>query len=379
MLSYWEKESFTKYDYIVVGAGIVGLSTALSLREQNPNASILVLERGIIPTGASTKNAGFACIGSLTEILDDLHTMPEAKVLELVQLRLKGLQKLRHRLGDKAIDYAENGSYELLMEGDIDALDKMRSVNTLLSPILGKDAFERADIKIAEFGFQSEQVKYLIQNTCEGQLNSGKMMRALLDLCMTEHIEVKTGAEVLHIESTGNHVEVIVRHSLLHENITFISSRVALCTNAFTKQIIGDIDIKPGRGQVLITKPIPHLKFKGVFHFDQGFYYFREVEGRVLFGGGRNKDIATEETPQFEHNEKILADLRLKLDTIILPSTPYQIDYSWTGIMAFGEDKFPIIRRHNQHIYLAVRLGGMGVAIGSEAGDILAKLMLEED
>jgi glycine/D-amino acid oxidase-like deaminating enzyme len=63
MLSLWEKQSFLEYDVIVVGAGITGLSTAVSIKEKNPKISVLVVERGILPTGASTKNAGFACFG----------------------------------------------------------------------------------------------------------------------------------------------------------------------------------------------------------------------------------------------------------------------------------------------------------------------------
>ena len=378
MLSYWERSSFLHYDYIVIGAGIVGLSTALSLRERLPKASILVLERGILPTGASTKNAGFACIGSLTEILEDLNTMPVEKVIELVSLRKKGLQKLRNRVGNDKIDYTENGSYELLMATEIEVLDSMNRVNELLRPILGCDAYHRADNKLSKFGFNQSIVKYLIENTCEGQLNSGKMMRTLLDLCMTNQIEVKTGAEVLSIKPDGNMASVVVRHTPLVTDISFICQKVAVCTNAFTRKLISDIDIKPGRGQVLITEPIPNLKFKGVFHFDRGYYYFREVDGRVLFGGGRNMEMQMEATDEFAYNEKILTDLRLKLATILLPFTPHKIDYSWTGIMAFGKDKFPIIRRHSEHTYIAARMGGMGLAIGSEAGDLLAKLILEE-
>ena len=72
MFSYWEQQSFFNYDYIIIGAGITGLSTAIELKERQPKATVLVLERGILPTGASTKNAGFACMCSDTELLADL-------------------------------------------------------------------------------------------------------------------------------------------------------------------------------------------------------------------------------------------------------------------------------------------------------------------
>ena len=36
-----------------------------------PKSKVLILERGIFPNGASTKNAGFATFGSLSEIISD--------------------------------------------------------------------------------------------------------------------------------------------------------------------------------------------------------------------------------------------------------------------------------------------------------------------
>lgn len=70
MLSFWERESLSKYDYIIVGAGIVGCSTAYHLKKKNSKAEICLIERGVFPSGASSKNAGFACFGSLTELVD---------------------------------------------------------------------------------------------------------------------------------------------------------------------------------------------------------------------------------------------------------------------------------------------------------------------
>ena len=72
-LSYWERKTwFTNVDYTIVGSGIVGLHAALRLRQHFPESKILILEKGMLPEGASTKNAGFACFGSISEIMDDL-------------------------------------------------------------------------------------------------------------------------------------------------------------------------------------------------------------------------------------------------------------------------------------------------------------------
>lgn len=376
MLSYWERESFLSYDHIVIGGGIVGMSTALSLRQRYPAASILILERGLLPTGASTRNAGFACIGSLTEILDDLRTMTAAQVVDLVAMRRSGLRRLRDRLGDEAIGYAENGSYELITEREVAALDHLYHINDLLRPLLGSDAFSRCDDRISQFGF-GPSVRHLISNDHEGQLDTGRAMRALIAKCLQSGIEIKTGANVTAIEEEPHYAAVQVAHSHIGEHITFRARKVAICTNAFTDKLLPGLDIQPGRGQVLITKPIPGIRIKGVFHFAQGYYYFREVDGRILFGGGRHLDFDGERTDTFAHTDLILSDLRSKLAGIILPHTDFEIDYTWSGIMAFGSDKVPLIQQHSPHVYLGVRMGGMGVAIGSEVGERLASLMTD--
>ena len=67
-----------------------------------------------------------------------------------------------------------------------------------------------------------------------------------------------------------------------------------------------------------------------------------------------------------------------KLQTIILPETKIEIEDWWTGIMAFGANKFPLLLKQSDKIFLGVRMGGMGVAIGSEIGEQLAAMVLEE-
>ena len=85
-LSYWEqKEWLQNIDFTIVGSGIVGLSTAVFLKKRFPKSKILVLEKGILPQGASTKNAGFACFGSLSEILEDLKSHSVDEVLSLLK------------------------------------------------------------------------------------------------------------------------------------------------------------------------------------------------------------------------------------------------------------------------------------------------------
>ena len=374
MISYWEQQSFSFYDHVVIGSGIVGLSVAIELKDNDADARVLVLERGLLPTGATTRNAGFACMGSLTELLDDMKTMSEEDVLKLFSRRKKGLELLRKRLGDKRIGYKANGSYELISEKELPALEKLDYLNDLLMPITGKAAYKLENEKIERFGFSTNHTKAIVENTCEGELHSGKMMRALTDLAIQKGVEIKTGAEVVRFEEDNHNVTLFIKDPLRNEEWHLKCSTMSICTNAFTKQLLPDVDVTPGRGQVVITKPVHGLKFKGIFHFDEGFYYFREIDGRVLFGGGRNLDIEGEATTEFALTELIQKDLEQKLTEVILPGTPYEIDMRWSGIMAFGADKQPIVKAFSRRVFGAFRMGGMGVALGSHVAAALSKL-----
>ncbi len=375
MLTYWEQQSFTHYHHIVAGAGIVGLSAAIELKDKFPGQRVLVLERGVLPTGASTRNAGFACMGSATELLDDLNHVSEAEAVRLFAWRKKGLELLRSRLGDAKIGYKENGSYELISTKEAYALDKLDRLNQVLMPLVGKPAYKLANDKISEFGFAPGYTQALIENTCEGELHSGMMMRALTDLAIEKGIEIKTGTDINRFEEHPDRVEVHINDPFRKETYAFTCNTFSICTNAFTKQLLPDVHVEPGRGQVVITHPVKGLKFKGIYHFDMGYYYFREIDGRVLLGGGRNLDFKTENTTSFDLNEQIQADLETKLREIILPQTPFTIDRRWTGIMAFGPNKFPVVQAFSSRVYGAFRMGGMGVALGSEAARMMVEMV----
>ncbi len=376
MLSYWEKSAFTTYDYIIIGSGIVGLSTAASIVENQPKAKVVVLERGLLPSGASTKNAGFACFGSLTEIIADLKTMPETLAVELVNLRFKGLNKLRERLGDNNIGFEHFGGYELFFKENHTCLNEIEKLNNLLQPVFGRKSIQHNNSLIKQFGF-SEKVKHIIEHPLEGQIDTGKMMESLIYYVQQKGVKIITGCKVSNIEENEMHATAFIEEPVLQQTIAFKAKKIICCTNTFTTTFFPELDIVPGRGQVLITKPIANLKFKGVFHFDEGYYYFRNVGNRVLFGGGRNIDFEGETTTTFGITENILNSLIQKLQQLILPMTPFEIESTWSGIMAFGSHKFPILKQASKNIIIAARLGGMGVAIGSELGEKAALMATE--
>jgi gamma-glutamylputrescine oxidase len=126
------------------------------------------------------------------------------------------------------------------------------------------------------------------------------------------------------------------------------------------------LPVVPARNQVLLTPPIPNLKVEGCFHYDRGYFYFRNIDGRILLGGGRNLAREQETTDQFGSNDLIRTALLDLLHTVILPGQQVQPDMWWTGILGLGPVKRPIVEKVSDNVAVAVRLSGMGVAIGAE-------------
>ncbi|CAA0147150.1 FAD dependent oxidoreductase [Tenacibaculum maritimum] len=364
--SYWElKEWFTEVDFTVIGSGIVGLSCALELQKKHPKSKILILEKGVLPQGASTKNAGFACFGSLSELIDDLKTHTEEEVFNLVKKRWEGLKLLRKNIGDKNIDFQQNKGFELFRDKSFyeECLGKKKQINKLLYPLFKAPVFS---VKNNFFQFSNIQENYIV-NQFEGQIDTGKMMAELLLKVQKSGIRILNSTKV---ERFNEGSKVVVET----DKYTFKTNKLFIATNGFAKSLLQE-KVQPARAQVLITSPIENLRIKGTFHLDKGYYYFRNINNRILFGGGRNLDFKGEETTTFGKTEVIQSSLEKILKEVILPKTSFQVAHRWSGIMGVGSQKKAIVKQVSENVFCGVRLGGMGVAIGSLVGKELAGLL----
>jgi glycine/D-amino acid oxidase-like deaminating enzyme len=371
-LSYWERKTyFEEVDFMIIGAGIVGYSAALELREKYRDAKILILERGFLPSGASTKNAGFACFGSVTELLDDLSRMEEDKVWATVQKRWNGLHNLKRLIGEENLELEVHGSWDLILPKEADQLpvihEKIGYLNEKIKVITGEENVYSEDKEsVRSFGFQNINTSYF--NRLEGQINTGKMMSRFHQLIAEKDIKCLFGISVIGLQTKLYNVGI-------QTSIGYMKARnVLVCTNGFAQQLLPGRDVLPARAQVLVTTPIEDLKVKGTFHYQQGYYYFRNVEDRILLGGGRNLDFEGETTTELETTEKVTSALKNLLETVIIPGKSYGIEYHWSGIMGVGQTKAPIVELIDPKIGIGVRMGGMGVAIGSLVGKELAEL-----
>lgn len=373
-LSYWEQDSLLDADYIVVGAGLIGLQTAIELRQRAPSARVLVLERGALPAGASSRNAGFACFGSLSELLHDIDRFGTDAALGIVEQRWRGLQRLRQRIGDAALAYEALGGFELLTTQHMAALDRLDEVNRLLHPLFGAPVFTHDAHGVRRAGFGPD-ARALVANGYEGQLHSGRLMDALLRLAGQAGVRIHTGVMVQQLDDSGARVRVLAASPGDARTLVFSAAGVALCTNGLLAQLAPGCGVQPARGQMLLTDPVPGLPWRGCFHIDQGFHYFRNIGERVLLGGARNLDVAGETTTDMALNPAIQQRLEQLLYDTVLPASKPAIAMRWAGIMGFSDNKQALVRAYTSRVTIGFGCNGMGVALGAEVAARTAALM----
>ena len=343
---------------------------ALELSKKVPAKSILIIEKNAFGGGGSTRNAGFACFGSPTELLSDLKTMGRSQTLELLQLRFKGLQKLISTLGADHIDYDNCGGIELFRFRDgerVPTMTEIQSLNALIAEATNKeDCFVDSTTKVQAMGLHAD---HAWNNTLEGAINTGKMFRSLDVLVREKGIKKVNGMHLSSFEKVSQ------AYTLSTSEGTIQAKNLLICTNGLSQKLLSNIKVSPSRNLVMISKPVEKLPIQGTFHMNEGFLYFRSIENRILIGGGRHWDLDAENTSSHEINDKIQTKLKV-LTKELMPKLDLEWDQTWTGILGVGPSKSPIVQQVDDGLYCAVRMGGMGVAIGSQVGSNLASLVL---
>ncbi|MBA2500350.1 MAG: FAD-binding oxidoreductase [Chitinophagaceae bacterium] len=373
MTSIWEKESFFEHqDIIIVGSGFAGLWSAYFLCRKQRKAKITIVEKEPIPTGASTRNAGFACFGSLSELLADEQALGTEAMLTLVEMRQKGLERITKSFSKKALDFEKTGGYELYTQSeqrkteDLEA--QVKYLNKSLKPLIKVKPFSLLGKKSSRFGFKN--ITHIIQNTPEGQLHPGKLARALIQYLQCKGVQILNGVEVKSYEEQGEIIHVQTNHIY-----PLTTNQILICNNGLSGGLLPSISTMPARGQVFLTSEIKNLPWKGTFHFDEGYYYFRNLGKKVLLGGARNSAFAEEETFSLETSDTVQQELERFLKEVILPGQTFTIDHRWSGTMGMGQSKLPDLSRVSENVYAVVNLGGIGVAMAPYLGEEAAKLM----
>lgn len=365
-ISYWLDESQIanstqnkNYDYLIIGAGIAGLSTAYWLEKKEPQAKIAIIDKYSLGYGASGRNAGFMTCGSALHFNKLNEKFGHSKAQEIWRFSEKNQELLlKEIIQDQAdrVDYKTTGSCTVIPDqSHCEKFDKilqdMKSANIDVDMI---------DAKALQKEYAVKTSAGAIEYKHDGIIHPVKLLKQIQSkLKKTDFI---FGEEVFQIHSNENSVQVKTQKQ------TYLAAKTFVCLNGFVSQLLPEFQdiVKPQRGQIILTEPMPPM-IKGPCYLTQHLCYFRQLQtGEILIGGFRNHDTENENTAHDQATDKIQSALENFAKTYFEKTSSIKINYRWSGIMGFSPDEQMIIGEHphrkNIHIMAGCSGHGMGLS-----------------
>jgi glycine/D-amino acid oxidase-like deaminating enzyme len=371
-------EGETEADVVIVGAGLTGLWTAVSLLRADPSLRVVVLERYDIGFGASGRNGGWASA--------------------LSAVSLTALERLHGRQGALDLDRALVETVDILERENAEHhLDPGAVRSGSISMIRSANEAERARERLAEarrFGLGEDYMRWLNAAEAREMINATNVQGALFTPhCLAVHPARFTHGVARLVLSLGGTIGratvTDLRPGVAHTTSGNVRAPVVLrCTEAYTATLSSARrDVIPIYSMMVATEPLDEdvwaeigLQTRPTFDdFRHMIIYGQRTDDhRIAFGGrGAGYLYGSRIDPRFDTDQAIRARLEHSLRELfpILESTA--ITHHWGGPLAMPRDQHAsVLFDPRTGLGSAGGYVGDGVASTNLAGRILADLVV---
>lgn len=371
-ISYWQDRSAASpvktYDAIVIGAGIAGLSTAYWLEKQNPNIKIAVIDRNFIGAGASGRNAGFVTCGSSEHFNKLMQQFSLEKAVEIWRYSEKNRELLQQEIiqgNDTEVDFFKTGSCTVAASSE-DWIRYQTLAATMQSAGIDVELIEESYLQ-SQYGVRGFQGA--IQYLHDGIIHPIKLLQRIQS--RLKRTDFYTGEEVFSVNDNTSAVEIRTQQN------RFSAAKVFACLNGYTPYLFSEYSslIRPQRGQILVTEPLPAF-VKGPCYLTKHLCYFRQLPtGELLVGGFRNHDLEAENTAFDAATDKIQQALTEFTRNYFQNTRDVKIKHRWSGVMGFSDDGQMLIGAHpeKKNVLMMAGCSGHGMGLSFHAAHTLVQ------
>lgn len=357
-------------DVCVVGAGLAGLSTALELAQRG--RSVVVVEANRVGWGASGRNGGFVSAG-FAEGLDVLERKLGLNAArELHALSRDGVRIVARNIEAFSLDTAQSipGCMSVRRYNDADGLQAAR------------DRLERDfDYRVAYW--PTEKVRaHLISPTYFQALVDETAIHihplnyalGLAEACERAGVAILEECAARTLRKNGAGYTVVTSRGMIG------AEHVVLCHSAYGNGLDRSLDraVLPVATYVVASKADPDLTGQAITTHvaisdsrRAGDYYRVLPDGRLLWGGRI--------TTQRSEPSRLAGMLKRDITAIYPQLAALEIEYAWSGLMAYAVHKMPIIGRLRPGVWTATGFGGHGLNTTAMAGQLIAAAIAEAD
>lgn len=338
-------ERDTSADVVVVGAGIAGVATAYWLARAG--ARPIVLEARTIAESASGRNAGFLLAGVAENFVCATRRYGEREALRIWRFTRRNQLLVREIVARHGIacDLAWNGSEQIASDDD-----------------------EWAEVRASAERLRNEgvAVRLVPEERAaiyeeDGELHPVRYVRGL----------ARAAEEAGAVFHEHSRVVAVEAGAIRTDRARVSAGAVVVCVNAYSRHLVR-LRIRPVRGQMLATAPIPRRVFARPAYAHRGYRYWRQrADGRLLVGGWRDLSVAVE----VGEEERTTPLVQSALDGFLREHAPdAAVTHRWAGIMGFSHDALPYAGRLEDGVFVLGGFTGHGMAFATAASALVAEL-----
>lgn len=387
-VSHWRRASTRadrlECDALVIGAGVCGVSAAIAFARAGLHT--LVIDRGPVAGGASSRNAGFLMRGAADHYADAIRLYGHGLAKTLWRWTEENLAGLRGEGCETLPSYRRIPS-ALLALNDGQARE-LREAEGLLRA----DGFNIgwAESSIGPFGpdsaFKAGGVLGALVNPDDASVNPVELVELLAAKARASGATIFENREVFGVE--GDDEGATVRSA----DLVIRARRVLICLNAYAPLLIPELAgiITPRRGQ-MIALDGTGLRLDASYYANHGSEYFRSsADGTVVVGGCRtyfaDREVGFEDTTTSYVQSALETFAARALGIDGAPAVRARLKARWAGTMGFSPDGLPLVgpvddlgasARYGANVWFCGGFTGHGMSMGYRTAQSAVEGMLE--
>ena len=357
------------FDLCIIGAGILGLVTALAAARSN--LSVCVLDQGLVGQGASGLNGG--------QVIPGLKFNPEDIALHLGATRGEMLTRF---VGDAA-----DRVFSIIKQEKLDVFFKRTGwIQAALNPA----ALAAASKRVAQWQKRGADVAMLDQPEIEALTGAQGYVGGWIDgragvidplAYVRELARVATTAGAKIFESTK---AIGLRHNgtgwtVETKTASINAQKVLLATNAYSDDLVPALkrSLVPLHSFQIATAPLPDALGASILPGGQAVsdsrrvlaYYRRSADGRLVLGG-RGKMALPKSDADWNHLTRTMIRLYPQLNGV-------KIEKRWFGRVAVTPDHWPHLHQPENGLWAFVGCQGRGIALMTAMGEKLGQFFAD--